>query len=351
MKRSSRTVRRVLWLSATVLAAAVVGVTTSVLAAQPGPRASSDQIGPGYPPPKGIYAPFTNCPILNPLMAEGLSGTPTACIAGDVTSGTITIGTITTQVVYPVNAQFGIYSPPNSSPDEWSGGTLPPPAGVSAELATQADLIPDSLTTALGCPSKNKTVERLCSEAEYYGGSYNQVWALAEEALPVTNFDIFSWTQPIMIQLINPLLGSDCFIGTPDNPITINPQLTGTLFEEVDPHPKAHPDTVVVGLSDAVATDDTFSAPEVTGCGPGGMADVAVEYQLDSFAGLPSPSGDNSLTLGGNFYIADCYNGSHQAHILYEALLASQKEYKGGREAGEARPLAAATLRGSFGIK
>ena len=35
-----------------------------------------------------------------------------ACTAGQVTSGSITIGNITTPVVRPVNVQFGFWTPP-----------------------------------------------------------------------------------------------------------------------------------------------------------------------------------------------------------------------------------------------
>jgi hypothetical protein len=135
----------------------------------------------------------------------------------------------------------------------------------------------------------------------------NQVYALAQEAGQLRNFQLFTWTQPVKFQLINPLLGSNCYIGTDSDPVVLNPGLSvgpgGGLFLQNDPQPTVHPDTFVLGINEAVASDTTFSAPGVIGCGPGGVANVAVDEALDASSGLPAASG-NSLTLNGSFLIA-----------------------------------------------
>ena len=114
--------------------------------------------------------------------------------------------------------------------------------------------------------------------------------------------------QPVKFQLINPLLGNNCYIGSDANPVVVNPSLSvgpgGRFFTKTDPVPSVHPDTFILGIRGAVASDTTFSAPVVLGCGPGGVADVNVDLALDTFAGLPSASGNNSLTLSGTFTIA-----------------------------------------------
>src|SRR5262249_62112537 len=66
--------------------------------------------------------------------------------------------------------------------------------------------------------------------------------------------------------------------------------------------PSVQPDTIVLGCGGAFASDSTFSAPGVTGCGPGGVANVAVDEAIDASAGLPAACG-NSLTLNGTFLI------------------------------------------------
>jgi len=260
-----------------------------------------------------MYSSFTNCPLNNPLMHESgqISATNStgfaACVAGLATGGSIKIGNLTTTVTQRVNVQFGF---------AWTAGitnyplpAYPPLAGTSAILSTKPDLIPGSLTTALGCSTAtDPTILKMCQTAQAKGGVYNQVFALAQEAGNLSNFNLLSWTQPVKFQLVNPLLGNNCYIGTDSNPVVLNPSLSvlpgGKFFIKQDPVPSVHPDTFVLGIKGAAATDTTFSAPVVIGCGPGGVADVNVDLALDAFAGLPSASGNNTLSLTGNFLIA-----------------------------------------------
>jgi hypothetical protein len=303
MKRSNGHLRHAFLMSVTAVAvgAMTVAVVTSSVGAQPKPHAGPAEIGPGYPPPGGIYTAFTNCPLYNQLMHESVQFT--ACTGGLATSGSITIGNITTPVVRPVSVQFGFWTGVNQP---YYADVVPPPAGVSALLSTKPDLIPESLTTALGCPSTNTVVENLCTKATYYGGRYLDVYALAEAAGPITNFQLLSWTQPVMFRLVNPLLGNKCTIGTLGDPVVLSPTLsitTGQVY--TDPNPTEHPDTEVLATL-ATASDTTFAAPGVSGCGPGGVGNIAVDAALDASSGLPSASGVNSLTLTGSFDVAVC---------------------------------------------
>ncbi len=334
MKGSSR-FHRAFFISATAVTAAgllVAGVTSAAVGAQSKPHAST-QVGPGYPPPGGIYTPFTNCPILNPLMKEGLSGSAVICSAGQVASGSVVLGNITTPVVRPVDVQFGGVQTANANfGGDWttgisgfSGGILPPPAGLSAMLVTKPDLIPVSLTTALGCSTTtDPNVQALCTKAVNYGGKYLDVYALAQTAGQLTNFGLTTWTQRIKFKLINPLLGNSCYVGNNNQPIVINPNIQlapgGQLEVLPDPNPTKHPSTDVLLITKAIATDTTFTAPGVTGCGPGGAANISIDSALDAGTGLPSASGVNSLTLNGSFAIADCFNTSNQAKILLSAF-------------------------------
>ena len=218
MRGSSRRFHRAFFIGAIATTAAVglVAGLTSTVGAQPKPAAGT-QTGPGYPPPGGIYSTFTNCPLLNPVMQEtapdsdpasgGLS--VAACVAGNATSGTLTIGNISTPVVRTVHVQFGFFTPPNASFGgdntggivNYAGGILPPPAGLSAMLSTKPDLIPMSLLTALGCPGTAPSVKKICSEAKNYGGKYLDVYGLAQSAGQLTNFGVLGWTQRIKLRL------------------------------------------------------------------------------------------------------------------------------------------------------
>jgi hypothetical protein len=312
--KGSRLFRRALLVGGAVATSTTMialGVTQTVGASTAGTPAR----GPGYPPPGGIYGSFTNCPLNNPVMHEVMPITESgggfaACVAGLAVQGTVTLGTLTTSVVLPVNVQFGFHIPPGDD-NFYPAPVTAPLAGQSAILSTGPDLLPDSLTTALGCSTAtDPTIVNLCNEASSEGGVDNEVYALAQEAGPITNFGLFTWTQAIKFQLINPLLGNSCYVGSNDSPVVINPSLsvgpTGSIFQEYDPHPKAHPDTFVLGISGAVASDTTFSAPGVQGCGAGlsGVQRAVVDGALDTGAGLPAASGTNTLTLDGSFLIA-----------------------------------------------
>jgi hypothetical protein len=296
--------------AASAVAVAVAGLAAPALARPSAPAAGTTVRGPGYPPPQGIYKPFTNCPLNNPLMHEQgqLSATNSfggfaACVAGNAVTGSITLGNITTQVTEPVNVQFGFAWQPGDS--DYPLPAYPPLAGASAILKTKPDLIPESLTTALSCDTAtDATIKNICQTAETKGGAYNRVSALAQQAGQIRNFQLLAWTQPVKFKLINPLLGSNCYIGTDSNPVVLNPSLSvgpgGGLNGLNDPQPTVHPDTQVLEITGASASDSTFSAPGVVGCGPGGVANVAVDEALNASSGLPAASG-NSLTLSGTF--------------------------------------------------
>jgi hypothetical protein len=266
----------------------------------------------GYPPPGEIYAPFTDCPLNRPDMqtpAESAGGTQVGCAASISTSGTVTIHGIPVPVTHPVIVQFG--------ERETSAGFVVFPPADGKELVDQPEETPGGLTTLLLCPNGiNADIAALCQKAATSG--HTGLTALVRSAGPITNFALStaftSFTQPVKIQLINPLLGGHCYIGSDTNPIVLNPVITGTLSIEFDPN--GFPDTGVFDIANAQVTDNTFTVPVATGCGPGGVADAAIDFLL----GLPSPSGTNSLVLNGNSFLASTGGGTD---TLKDAFLAS----------------------------
>jgi hypothetical protein len=315
---------RILAATGAVIAGAVASPARAAQPARFGIHSGSNapnSVPVGYPPPGGMFAPFTDCPLLNPLMEESVGGDGTGCIAGDATYGTFAVGSLVVPVAHPVTAQFGLWDPPGASPSQFTGGVLPPADGK--ELVVSPEFVPGGLLKALGCPSSTPGVEKLCKEAALPGET-TVVKALVQSAGPITNFGVLptTWTQPVKIRLINPLLGSYCYLGSNDNPIVLNPSVTGTLGIVPDPNPR-FPQVSVLEETSATATDDTFSVPIVQGCGPGGAANIAIDLAIDSSEALPSASGNNSLVLYGNFYFADDYAATNQAHNLLAAFKAS----------------------------
>jgi len=278
----------------------------------------------GYPAPGGIYAPFTDCPLNNPLMDGSVGGDATGCIASINTSGSLTINGIPTPITHPVIVQFGVWDPPDAPPDnQFAGGVLQPADGKS--LVASPEQIPGGLPLLLLCPGSTPGVQQLCTKATTSGQT--EVAALVQPAGPISNFALTTFTQPVKIKLINPLLGGQCYIGSDDDPIVLNPSIiSGDLAFVPDPDPVRFPNTVVLEILNAVATDDTFSVPAATGCGPGGVANAPI----NSLLGLPSPSGNNHLVLNGTSLFADDFSQANQAAELREAFKVSAKASPSG---------------------
>jgi hypothetical protein len=277
----------------------------------------------GYPAPGNIYAPFTDCPLNNPIMDGSVGGLATGCIASINTSGSFTINGIPTPITHPVIVQFGVWDPPDAVGNQFAGGVVQPADGKS--LVDSPEQIPGGLPLLLLCPGSTPGVAQLCQQAMTSGQT--EVAALVQSAGPISNFALVTFTQPVKIKLINPLLGGNCYIGSDDDPIVLNPTIiSGDLAFVPDPDPVRFPNTVVLEILNAVATDDTFSVPAATGCGPQGVADDAI----NSLLGLPSPSGNNHLVLNGTSLFADDFSDAHQADELLAAFKVSAKASPSG---------------------
>jgi hypothetical protein len=224
----------------------------------------------------GAWAPFFRCPVDDPAMlATDSINNASFCVASNSTHGSITLGNITT-ATGNTNLQFGLAG-------QLTGPIVPPSGGALAvdpvQLSTPVGPV-TAVTTSAGNPS-----------------NFNLLAGI-QVGVPII-------TLPIKIQLANnPTLGPNCFIGSDQNPIVLQPASTdvsqatihqATLLEPFAtngvPNP-AGPVTSLV-LTGTVQGDNTFAVPGATGCGPNGSLDAAV----NAVVGLPSPSGNNHLVL------------------------------------------------------
>lgn len=273
----------------------------------------------GYPDPGGIYAPFTDCPLHNPIMRQAEPGFAMGCIKSITASGTFTINGLPVQITHPVTVQFGTYSDTDANGNQVFHVV---PTADGNDLVAEPEVIPGGLIV-LVCSSTDPRLVRLCQTAMKTG--HTDLSLQVELAGPITNFSPLAespFTLPVKIQLRNPLLGGTCFIGTNHDPVVLNPVFNpvGTLDFEPDPDPVAFPNVDVLSIKGSTLTDDLFSVPGATGCGPGGVADAAIDATL----GLPSPSGNNHLVLTGNDALfADDFSDGGQAQDLLAAFKAS----------------------------
>jgi hypothetical protein len=114
-------------------------------------------------------------------------------------------------------------------------------------------------------------------------------------------FGVTTVSLPAKIKLDNPLLGSNCFIGTNSHPARIN-LTTGTT----SPPPPNRPISGRLGtisfsegvltLRDNVVVDNSFSIPGASGCGLLGILNPVIDLKL----GLPSAGGNNAMIVHNN---------------------------------------------------
>jgi len=273
----------------------------------------------GYPAPGGIYAPFTDCPLHNPEMRLAGPGLAMGCIKSVTQSGTFTINGIPVAITHPVTVQFGTYSVIDASGNQVFN-VVPPQD--HKQLLAEPEVIPGGLLI-LVCSTGDPAVAKLCQKAMNTGKT--DLAVEVQLAGPITNFSplaVSPFTLPVKVKLTNPLLGGKCFIGSDEDPIVLNPIFNplGSFGFEPDPDPVNFPNAAVLSIRGSTLTDDVFSVPAATGCGPGGSASAAI----NTFLGLPSPSGNNHLVLNDNVALfADDFSQANQARDLLAAFKAS----------------------------
>ncbi|MFE9560225.1 hypothetical protein ACFYM0_03875 [Streptomyces sp. NPDC006487] len=271
-------------------------VTVSALTAF-GAFASLGTATAATPALNGAWGPFTRCPVDSSAMlgADGLEKTP-QCVVSYSTSGSIKLGN-TTVVTANSNLQMGVVQ--NS--DGTSSVVAPASGAIIADSAT----VPGGLL-GLMCPSNIPGITAICKQLT--DGKLNKITATLESVGTPTNFDQIAGVVtdqtivniPVRIHLENPFLGSNCYIGTKDNPIVLKPKnLTYPEFGverfNGDGSPNEEGDMSRLNLLGSTQYDTTFAVPGASGCGLGlfGLIDAAVNLKT----GLPSAAGKNSLTL------------------------------------------------------
>jgi hypothetical protein len=245
----------------------------------------------------GDWAPFTRCPVDNASMLAADGVTIVAdCAVTNSPSGSAKLGS-TTLPTGSSNLQLGVLTNTNTGTDT----AVAPSGGAIVAAAIQ---VPGGLL-GLMCPSNIPAVTVLCDSIT--NSKLNAVSATIQAAGNPSNLNLANAfnqggavvTLPVKIHLSNPLLGSNCYIGSNSSPIVLNPKTQvvppNSSTQTFDPNgtPSKNGTMLRVTLSGGTLADTTFAVPGASGCGPLGVADLAVDLKQ----GLPSPSGDNSLVL------------------------------------------------------
>jgi len=246
--------------------------------------------------PKGAFAVFAQCPV---HAAE-----VDACIYSPTTSGYIKLGKQEVPIVKTQVLQGGLLENEPSY-------VKPLSAAVNGETLTKApQKVPGGLLGLVECNKISNFIERILCEGFFENG-VTGVNAVTELAAPASSVVLNSayeqlgvgtaLTLPIKVHLENPLLGSECYIGSTKEPIKL--ELT-TGATSGGPTGKPGTQTTKEGgkilvISGVSLVGNTFTAPKATGCGVLGILDGI----LDEKIGLPSSK--NTAVLNGSVEIAN----------------------------------------------
>jgi hypothetical protein len=243
----------------------------------------------------GDWAPFNRCPVDSVQMLEATGESSVAfCAATEVPTGSITIGHFTLPLLES-NTQFGVVE------GNEVFATVSPSSGVIGASPVQ---VPGGLSVF--CADAHGLLGSICAIAAKHV-HLNELYAQIESVDAPSNLDLggaLSTEQPaislpVQLRLINPLLGPQCTIGTPKQPIVLqpvnasSPELSAERFEPNGTPTEEEGTLVRLGLHGANQVDDTFEVPAAHDCGSVAHFDQAI----DKTVGLPSPSGANSLLM------------------------------------------------------
>jgi hypothetical protein len=259
----------------------------------------------------GDWAPFTRCPVSAPSMlaADGVK-TVAQCSDTSSASGSIILGSQS----LPLGAtdlQVGVLT-------KTSNLSYTPVAPSGGAIVTPPVTIPGGVL-GLVCWQNIPIITQFCDAIT--NSSLNTVTATIEPAGNPSNLHLGAafgqgqviMTVPVKIKLSNPILGSDCYIGSNSDPIVLNPENSvappnGT-FDTFDANGTSDPNGAfqVATVFGGTIVDKTFAVPGASGCG-GPLFSWAVDPVLDLKEGLPSASGHNRLTMNDPSIALSGYN-------------------------------------------
>jgi hypothetical protein len=246
--------------------------------------------------PKGGYAVFSQCP----THTAKVNG----CIYSPTESGYITLGKQEVPIVKTQVLQGGLLREMEPFVKHLAG------ALNGETLVKTPQKVPGGLLGLVKCNEIGNILLRITCELTFENG-VTGVNATTELAAPASSVVLntaaeqlgegTALTLPIKVHLENPLLGSECYIGSTKEPITLNLTTGATTGG-----PTGKPGTQIekegggiLEISGLSLVSNTFTAPKATGCGLLGLLDGII----DSKIGLPSSK--NTAVLNGKVELAN----------------------------------------------
>jgi hypothetical protein len=253
--------------------------------------------------PKGIYAPFADCPLSNPEV--------NSCVFGTTESGEFVLGKSKVPIKATVTLQGGLHQNADESL-----------SFVGAEdgntLSKTPQVVPGGLAGLFNCYEISNLLERISCEVVFQNG-VTGVNATTELAAPASSIGISlinlilahetALSLPVKVHLENPFLGSSCYVGSNAHPIVI-PLTTGTTSPPPPNTPiSGNPGTFefaeegkYLKVRENSLVNNSFAAPAAEGCG--GLFAFLIDPLIDAKIGLPAAAGHNTAILNGTLQSA-----------------------------------------------
>jgi hypothetical protein len=244
------------------------------------------------PHPTGMFEEFADCPLGIQALED--------CVFANVNGGSFTVGHKTIPVTGKITLTGGFYVNPAG------GGLLFIGAKDGNTLSSSQISVPGGLTGLV--PAAYLPVApraQLGASATAVTMTIQLARPAGDIVLDTENF-IFetgvALSLPVKIKLSNPFLGDNCYIGSASNPIVMNltsgttaPPAPNKPIEGTSGNFEIKDEFEFFVFTGARLVDNSFAAPEATGCGVGGG--LTVDRAIDSEIGLPSAAGHNVATL------------------------------------------------------
>ncbi|HWY18344.1 MAG TPA: hypothetical protein VNY27_06495 [Solirubrobacteraceae bacterium] len=248
--------------------------------------------------PTGPFAVFSDCP----RFTSGVI----FCIYSQTEGGEVKIGKSTV----PINAdkKHEIILQGGFSENETTGVESFVGAIDGNTLSKTPQNVPGGLAGLVNCPEISNFILRISCEL-VFENSLTGVTATTELAKPASEIGIntnnlineegVALSLPVKVKLDNPLLGSECYIGSSSSPVTLN-LTTGTTNPPAPNKPikgklgklEFLDEFTLIEITNSTLVDNAFSAPVATGCG--GALSFILDPIIDAKLGLPSAAGKNT---------------------------------------------------------
>jgi hypothetical protein len=246
----------------------------------------------------GGFTQFEQCPYENLEVRK--------CVVSPTEGGEVVLGSKTVPIVNTAVLQGGFGKPNKETKFSTFYGAK---NGVTLSKAAQP--VPGGLAGLIKCNEIENFLLRASCEAIFENGltGVNTTLELAQgaEGIKISEAHLaekigVAMVLPVKARLENPLLGSNCYVGSSTTPLVWE-VTTGTTSPPAPNEPisgtagtlELLEEGSVLRLDDAVLVDNAWAAPAASGCG--GLFSFIIDPIINASAGLPSAAGNNTAIL------------------------------------------------------